>query len=102
MAPVAPPGCANRVVVNRWVGRCVRRPQHLDPKLLEQRARQEFWTPEFLRDLVVDALCTLAIEPLANAEHLVQFVREPDTGWRAATKGTNTRGRDADGGAGSP
>lgn len=74
MATVAPVRRANLVVVRKWIGCGVRRRQHLDAELLEQRPRQELRAPQLLGDLVVDALGALAVEPLANAEDLVQLV----------------------------
>ena len=47
MAAVAPVGAANGVVMRQRIGRGVRRRQHLDAELLEQRARQELGARSF-------------------------------------------------------
>ena len=75
--PAAP---ADRGVVRQRVGRVVGRAQRLDARALEDRARPVLGPAQLVVQLVVDRLGVGAAQRLANPEHDLQRVRQPDPG----------------------
>jgi len=55
----------------------VRRSEHLDVEAVEQRARQELRGGQALGDLIVDVHGRVAVQPVPNAEDVVELVVEP-------------------------
>src|SRR5262245_46745233 len=79
-----PTGLADLLVVREPIGCGVRRRQHFDIEALEQRARTKLRALQFFQDLVVDAFRSRTFETDTHTEDVVELVREPRAGRRAA------------------
>ena len=78
-----PSRCADRLVVIERISRRVGGAQHLDVEPLEQTARPHLRLAQAVRDLIVDGLGVRAGQLFLHAEHVREFVRQPQSGWRA-------------------